>query len=110
MEGAFSLAILNNAAITFSDSPTNLETISEEEIEKNVALISVAHAFAKTVFPVPGGPYNKIPFQGFNNPLNIWGYYIGSVTASSSNLLAGAKPAISSHFTLGLSVIIALSI
>lgn len=37
---------------------------SEELIAKNVASTSAAQALAKNVFPVPGGPYNKIPLQG----------------------------------------------
>lgn len=64
IEGFFSLAILNNYLISFSLSPTNLEIKSAEEILKKVELHSVAQALAKNVFPVPGGPYNKIPFQG----------------------------------------------
>jgi len=32
-----------------------LLTKLEEEIEKNVASASVAHALARNVFPVPGG-------------------------------------------------------
>ncbi len=42
--------------MSFSLSPTHLEIKSDEEIEKNVASHSVAHAFANNVFPVPGGP------------------------------------------------------
>lgn len=30
-----------------------------------------AQAFARKVLPVPGGPYNKIPFQGLRDPVNI---------------------------------------
>jgi hypothetical protein len=41
--------------IYFSDSPTYFEIKSEEETEKNVPSHSVAQAFAKNVFPVPGG-------------------------------------------------------
>lgn len=55
-EGFFSLAILNNVLINFSDSPTHFEMRSDEEIEKNVASHSVAQALAKKVLPVPGGP------------------------------------------------------
>lgn len=68
IEGLFSLAKLNKALIIFSVSPTYLETKSAAEIEKNLASHSVAQALAKYVFPVPGGPYNKIPFQGFLSP------------------------------------------
>jgi len=64
IEGAFSLANVNNALIYFSDSPTHLLIRSEEDIEKKVASAIVAQALAKNVLPVPGGPYYKIPFQG----------------------------------------------
>ena len=64
IDGFLSLAILNRVFISFSDSPTYLLIKSLEDTEKNVALHSVAHAFAKKVLPVPGGPYNKIPFHG----------------------------------------------
>lgn len=68
MEGFFSLATLNNVFIDFSDSPTYFDIKSEAEIEKKVASHSVAQAFANNVFPVPGGPYSKTPFQGFLSP------------------------------------------
>ena len=56
MEGFFSLAIVNNCLISFSDSPIHLLTKSDELMEKNVPSHSVAHALAKNDFPVPGGP------------------------------------------------------
>ena len=40
----------------FSDSPSHLDTRSDDETEKNVELFaSVATALAKNDFPVPGG-------------------------------------------------------
>lgn len=71
IEGFFSLAILKRDLINFSDSPTYLEIKSAEEILKNVASHSVAQALAKNVLPVPGGPYNNIPFQGYLTPSKI---------------------------------------
>ena len=44
---------------------------SDEETEKKVPSASVAQALAKNVLPVPGGPYNKIPFHGFLLPVQI---------------------------------------
>jgi len=64
----FSLAIANKVLISFSDSPTYFDTKSEDDTEKNVPSHSVAHALAKYVLPVPGGPYNNIPFHGFLAP------------------------------------------
>lgn len=37
------------------------DTRSEELIAKNVESASVATAFARNDFPVPGGPYSRIP-------------------------------------------------
>ena len=42
----------------------------DADILKNVVLHSVATAFASIVFPVPGGPYNRIPFHGVSIPVN----------------------------------------
>lgn len=106
-DGLFFLAISNNARISFADSPTHFETKSEEDTEKKVALHSVAHALAKNVLPVPGGPYNNIPFHGFLTVSNISGNLIGSITASYKAFLAFSRPATSSHLTFGFSVIIA---
>ena len=64
IDGFFCRASSNNVLINFSLSPTYLETKSAEETEKNVESASVATAFAKYDLPVPGGPYNRIPFHG----------------------------------------------
>ena len=46
----------NRLRTSFSDSPSHLETKSDDETEKNVELFaSVATAFAKYDLPVPGG-------------------------------------------------------
>lgn len=56
IEGFFSLALLKRALINFSLYPTYLLIKSEEETEKKVPSAYVAHAFARKVLPVPGGP------------------------------------------------------
>jgi hypothetical protein len=56
---------------------------------------------------IPGGPYNKIPDQGFLTPVNNSGNLIGMITASLRASFADVNPLISSHETLGLSVTIA---
>ena len=91
----------------FSDSPTYFDIRSELEILKNVDLHSVAHAFAINVFPVPGGPYNKIPFHGSTFPVKKSGIYIGKIKASYKDFLASTNPATSSHFTFGFSATMA---
>jgi hypothetical protein len=103
IEGFFYLAKLKSDFISFSLSPTYLLIKSEEETEKNVPSAYVAQAFAKYVLPVPGGPYNKIPFQGFLLPVKISGNLIGRMTAYFNALLAFYNPETSSHFTLGFS-------
>ena len=47
MEGAFSLASENSWLTSFSDSPSHLETRSEEDTLKNVDSASVATALAR---------------------------------------------------------------
>ena len=54
--GFYFLAIENRAFNVFSDYPTYFDIKSEAEMLKKVPpFISVAHALAKNVFPVPGG-------------------------------------------------------
>lgn len=40
-------------------------------IKKKKAPVSFATALAIKVFPVPGGPYNKIPLGGYNKNSDI---------------------------------------
>lgn len=108
IEGDFSWAIWNRLLISFSLSPTYLLIRSLLEIEKKVELAWVAQALAKKVFPVPGGPYRRIPFQGFRIPTKISGNLEGRIMASFKAILAPSKPATSSHLTLGFSVTMAL--
>jgi hypothetical protein len=53
------------------------------------------------VLPVPGGPYSKIPFHGFLDPVKIYGNLIGIITASFKAYFAFFRPATSSQVTLG---------
>lgn len=53
----------------FSLSPSHLDMRSEEETEKKVELLaSVATAFARYDFPVPGGPNSRMPLHGVRLP------------------------------------------
>jgi len=61
---------------------------SEEDTEKKVPSASVAHALAKNVLPVPGGPNSKMPFQGLRLPVKISLKRMGKITASFSAFLA----------------------
>mmetsp|Transcript_3165 Transcript_3165/g.4630 ORF Transcript_3165/g.4630 Transcript_3165/m.4630 type:complete len:255 (+) Transcript_3165:571-1335(+) len=102
MAGLDSRAISNKLRTNFSDSPNHFETRSALDTEKKVELASVATACAKYDFPVPGGPYKSIPFQGLRSPLKSCGNLIGKITASLSASLAAWRPATSSQCTLGL--------
>jgi len=68
MEGARSRAIANSCDTSFSDSPSHLETRSEEDTQKKVDSASVATALARYDLPVPGGPYSRMPLHGFRLP------------------------------------------
>lgn len=82
-------------------------TKSAELTLKKVDLDSVATALAKKDFPVPGGPYNKIPLQGVLFPVNKCGNFIGKITASFNESFAASNPATSSHLIFGVSVMMA---
>mmetsp|Transcript_47027 Transcript_47027/g.124591 ORF Transcript_47027/g.124591 Transcript_47027/m.124591 type:complete len:342 (-) Transcript_47027:41-1066(-) len=109
IDGLFSRADSNRPRTKRSDSPIHLLTKSEEEMEKNVESASVAQALAKKDFPVPGGPYSRMPFHGFLFPSKSCGNLIGRMMDSFSIALACSRPATSSHFTLGFSLTIAPS-
>jgi hypothetical protein len=55
---------------------------------KNVVFPPEAIAFANKVFPVPGGPKSKTPFQAFLIPVKRCGKTSGSNTASSKTSFA----------------------
>ena len=57
-----------------------MEIKSAELTEKNVESASVATAYAKNDFPVPGGPYNSIPLNGLRLPVNSCGNNVGIMT------------------------------
>jgi hypothetical protein len=76
-DGAYSFASKNNALISFSPSPIHLDTKVDAETLKKVLLHSVAIALANIVFPVPGGPYKRMPLVGERRPLKISGRRAG---------------------------------
>jgi hypothetical protein len=65
-----SRAISNKFRTSRSLSPCHLEIKSALLTEKKVESASVATAFAKYDFPVPGGPYNRMPLKGLRLPVN----------------------------------------
>ena len=81
-------------------TPTNISTKSEPEIVKNGTSASPAIAFAKSVFPVPGGPISNAPFGIFPpNLLNFFGSLKNSIISSTSSL-ASSIPATSLNVIL----------
>ncbi len=109
MEGATCLAFLNISRTAFSDSPTHFDKSSGPLTLMKFAELSFATAFARRVFPVPGGPYKRIPFGGFIPILsNFSGLLRGHSTASLISCLASSSPPTSSQFTRGISTITSL--
>ncbi len=74
---------------------------------KNVESASVATAFARKDFPVPGGPYRRKPLHALRFPVKNCGNLTGRMTASFSASFAEVRPATSSHLTSGFSVTMA---
>ena len=68
--GACALARSNKQRTMRSLSPRHLEAKVAEETLKKVVPHSVATALARRVFPVPGGPNIRTPFQGLLIPCN----------------------------------------
>ena len=95
-------ATANRARTIRSPSPTHLLMRHDAEIEKNVALDSVAIVFPINVFPVPGGPNKSSPFGGPRRPVNRSGRSMGHTTISWTELLANSSPAMSSQDIPGL--------
>src|SRR5690606_38870219 len=62
--GAFSRAWRNRSRTRAAPTPTIISTNSEPAMEKNGTPASPATAFARSVFPVPGGPTSSTPFGG----------------------------------------------
>lgn len=65
-----------------------METTDDAEILKKVVLHWVATDLASIVLPVPGGPNNSTPLQGYRIPVNKWGYFNGNETAYLSKRFA----------------------
>mmetsp|Transcript_5863 Transcript_5863/g.11574 ORF Transcript_5863/g.11574 Transcript_5863/m.11574 type:complete len:205 (-) Transcript_5863:862-1476(-) len=69
MEGAFFSASSNAFRRFDSDSPASLDMISGPLMRKKKAPVSLATARAIRVFPLPGGPYMRIPRGGLTPTL-----------------------------------------
>ncbi len=63
--GASFFAFSKRSLTRLAPTPTNISIKLEPETEKNGTSASPATAFAKSVFPVPGGPTSKTPLGIF---------------------------------------------
>ena len=71
--------------------------ISGPAIEMNFASVSVATAFARRVFPVPGGPVIRTPFGALIPSLwKMSGCFIGNSTISLTFSISSFSPPMSS--------------
>ena len=98
--GDLSFACLNKSRTLDAPTPTNISTKSEPEREKKGTFASPATAFAKRVFPVPGGPTSKAPF-GILPPRTV--YFLGFLrksTISCTSSFAPSRPATSLNVIL----------
>mmetsp|Transcript_23452 Transcript_23452/g.70414 ORF Transcript_23452/g.70414 Transcript_23452/m.70414 type:complete len:327 (-) Transcript_23452:179-1159(-) len=103
-QGWWSLAKPNISRITRADSPMYLSTIADATTFKKVALMFDASARARSVLPVPGGPYRSTPFGGsMPSVRNRSGCRSGSSTTSRSFSSDSLAPPTSSYVTSGLS-------
>ena len=103
--------------ISRSDSPTYLLSSSGPLTERNTPLPSApcasecATAFAISVLPLPGGPYNSTPFGGFNaKRANRARCVNGSSTASLIVAICSSRPPMSWKVTSGVSSSTRLSV
>ncbi len=103
MHGAFLRPCSNMSRTRLAPTPTNISTKSEPLIEKNGTSASPATAFARRVFPVPGGPTIKMPF-GILPPIlvNFFGSFKNSTTSATSSF-ASSQPATSENVILSRS-------
>ena len=100
IHGAFFFASWNRSRTREAPTPTNISTKSEPEILKKGTPASPATAFAKRVFPVPGGPSSRTPF-GILAPTCT--YFLGAFrksTISSNSSFSSFRPATSLKVTL----------
>ena len=75
MHGLFYRAFAKRSLTLLAPTPTYISTNSEAVAYKKELLDSPEVAFASIVFPVPGGPYIKMPFL---RRAPTFKYFVGS--------------------------------
>ncbi len=97
MAGACLRASANSRRIRAAPRPANISTKDEADWEKNCAPDSWATALARSVLPVPGGPWSRTP-RGTLAPRALKRLESArKSTTSRSSALASSAPAMSSH-------------
>lgn len=96
-------ALWKTLLTALSLSPTYLFNNSGPLTAIKLALLALATALAKRVFPQPGGPYRSTPAGVFMlNASNFSGYKIGKIILLVNSSFRLYKPPISCHWTLGI--------
>ena len=108
IEGASFFACSKRSLTRLAPTPTNISMKLDPLTEKKGTLASPATAFAKRVFPVPGGPTKSTPF-GILAPSSMYlsGYFRKS-TISLTSSFASSAPATSSKVVSGFSEFMSL--
>mmetsp|Transcript_8871 Transcript_8871/g.25305 ORF Transcript_8871/g.25305 Transcript_8871/m.25305 type:complete len:406 (+) Transcript_8871:325-1542(+) len=101
MHGAAPLAFANTSLTLRSLSPTYMLISSGPFTLRKFILNSVAIALARSVFPVPGGPYKSTPDLLFRPLLKRWGYLSGVSMVAMMAFFASSRPPTSPHCTDG---------
>ena len=82
--------------MTFSESPIYLLTTVLGVRLMRLEDERLAIYLMRMVLPLPGGPYNMMPFGGDLNPVNISGLKLGSIIHSHNISFTSVNPIISS--------------
>mmetsp|Transcript_4614 Transcript_4614/g.14959 ORF Transcript_4614/g.14959 Transcript_4614/m.14959 type:complete len:219 (-) Transcript_4614:164-820(-) len=95
-------AKVKTAVTSFCASPNHFDCNVLVRTLMKHACDSFANAFASSVFPVPGGPYNSTPFAGFNkfDFENNSGRTNGNITSSCSASFVSSNPPMELNVTL----------
>mmetsp|Transcript_10262 Transcript_10262/g.43179 ORF Transcript_10262/g.43179 Transcript_10262/m.43179 type:complete len:328 (-) Transcript_10262:504-1487(-) len=99
MEGACPRACANKSRTRLGPTPTNISMKSDPLMERNGTPLSPAVAFARSVFPVPGGPTSSAP-RGIFAPRSS--YFFGDFRKSTNSMIsafASSHPATSLNIT-----------
>mmetsp|Transcript_61363 Transcript_61363/g.138916 ORF Transcript_61363/g.138916 Transcript_61363/m.138916 type:complete len:254 (-) Transcript_61363:589-1350(-) len=92
----FSFANSKASRTSLAPSPINICTSCGPASLRNTASVCFAHARARSVLPVPGGPCNKTPLGGripMASNISLW--VMGRTTASISSWICLSQPPMS---------------